>query len=1110
MQTTESTRCKLERAPQLYVYSGPQAGLADDRRRSSDESSCSTLTEESGLSYAGSSPLSPQLFDRSASAPAAVALRLASMGLDEASCLQQAPSLDSQSLGWGGRPLTQQTQSAPRFRRDECGLAFVGRSPAPGLGPRAGGARGAAGPRPQQQPHGAAQGPQQHGGACPGRPARSPAGEARVKHQGYRRLWQQVTQVSRGGRLGEPQSGGHFPDMTVEDLLEARGGRRPSGRGRRGDRSRPPAHARGVGGVDGCARGARGVVVRRLPPEASAVRAISQGLYFLDSGALAALLKELNKSGHSRRAAEVFDWLRGLPDAHDLYPLCNTMTYTTMISQCGSAQQLRRALELVAEMRGRGVQCNVHTYSALMNMLAEGCTPNLVTYNTLIDVYGKTGAWEDAVRVLDALEQQGIDPEIRTYNTVIIACNMSGQATEALRIYERMLASGAQPTATTYTALISAYGKNGQLDRALQIFQDMVRRGCERNVITYSSLISACEKAGRWELALELFREMHTEGCRPNVVTYNSLIAACAQGAQWQRAQEMFEQMQAKGCRPDSVTFGGLIAAYDRAGLWRQALRAFEQMKGHNCRPDSVVYNTVVGALWKTGLVWAQAKATQIFHTACRQGHFRLTVHTLDSSASPFLGHRPGGGTSPAGSPLPAPDSPTGGAGAGGERDIFSLHSLASTGTPEQLSPAPSLAAGTPPVGGCPSPQGSLGDGGATAAAAALVAAAAAAASPTAGSPAGGAGATTLIEFGMHAFTVGSAVLSLLRWVAELRERLPREPTRELRQRVCLVLNKGKPGRDQAYPAIHAALAAMLAAWAAPMALLDAPQGCRVEGRAGEVAAWLRTPPAEAALAAFGGRGGLAESPRAMTRDAFFSEDVRIEARCAQAFCAVRRFEDGYFVAGSALPPSYLAARAEWFTTAATFAGACGFKDEVVHDAQLLLDRTVAAGGEAALALPPAALVVACVLTTAAQAGEPAEALPADARLEAATGLAAATVAEATAAVAAFLRADTSAISALRVAKLYLERLGADFGSEEGLSAAAGPATMRLLAKAACDPGLHDCRPSLLAAAVLRAGRRAAGITPFWPETLATLTSLTDGEGTELAAASAVAARLLA
>ena len=246
----------------------------------------------------------------------------------------------------------------------------------------------------------------------------------------YRRLWAEVTKVGRGQKLGDGD--GSFPDSSVEDMLQ---------------------------------------VVRGLAPDASAVAAISQGLYYLDrysnprqfkavslysytlelpkacsfamhlaqqalfdaaeplplqrSGALAALLKELAKSGHGKRAMEVFDWLRGLEDGHDLVCLCDVYTYTTMISQCGSHQQLRRALELVAEMRGRGVACNVHTYSALMNvcikaneldlaldvyrqLLSDSCTPNLVTYNTLIDVYGKTGQWEEAVKVLDALEHQVI------------------------------------------------------------------------------------------------------------------------------------------------------------------------------------------------------------------------------------------------------------------------------------------------------------------------------------------------------------------------------------------------------------------------------------------------------------------------------------------------------------------------------------------------------------------------------------------------------------------------------------------------------------------------------------------------------------------------------
>lgn len=51
--------------------------------------------------------------------------------------------------------------------------------------------------------------------------------------------------------------------------------------------------------------------------------AIKQGLYYLDSSAMAALLKELAKQGYLKRAVEIFDWLRGLETAHELSSLCD-------------------------------------------------------------------------------------------------------------------------------------------------------------------------------------------------------------------------------------------------------------------------------------------------------------------------------------------------------------------------------------------------------------------------------------------------------------------------------------------------------------------------------------------------------------------------------------------------------------------------------------------------------------------------------------------------------------------------------------------------------------------------------------------------------------------
>ena len=66
-------------------------------------------------------------------------------------------------------------------------------------------------------------------------------------------------------------------------------------------------------------------------------------------------------------------------------------------------------------------------------MQREGCEPNVVTYNTLVDLYGKLGRWQDAVGVIDQVIRSGLRPEVRTYNTAIIAANVCNQPNEALK-----------------------------------------------------------------------------------------------------------------------------------------------------------------------------------------------------------------------------------------------------------------------------------------------------------------------------------------------------------------------------------------------------------------------------------------------------------------------------------------------------------------------------------------------------------------------------------------------------------------------------------------------------------------------------------------------------
>ncbi|PNH11429.1 hypothetical protein TSOC_001797, partial [Tetrabaena socialis] len=698
--------------------------------------------------------------------------------------------------------------------------------------------------------------------------------------QGYRRLWQQVTKVSKGQKLQDNLAS--WPDLTVEDLIK---------------------------------------ITLKLAPQESAVDAIKQGLYYLDSSAMAALLKELAKQGYLKRAVEIFDWLRGLEPGHELSGLCDLYTYTTMISQCGSHQQLRRALELVAEMRSRGIDCNVHTYSALMNvcikaneldlaqdvykqMLEEGCTPNLVTYNILIDVYVKRCQWEEAVKVLDTLEKQGIQAEVRTYNTVISACNKSGQPEQALKVYEKMLAAGVKPSATTYTALISAYGKKGQVEKALEIFRDMIRRGCERNVITYSSLISACEKAGRWEMALELFSKMHKENCKPNVVTFNSLIAACSHGGHWEKANELFDQMHGQGCKPDSITYCGLISALERGGQWRRALKAFEQMQAQGCHPDAAVFNSLMEVLWQSGVLLAQAKALQLWTLANRSGHFRIYTNSKQDS--------------------------------------------------------------------------------------------------------------NMLQYSTVAFTSGAAVVTVVRWVSELKNKMLKDGPGFFRDRVVFTLHKSKQNRsEQPSSRIFEAVSLLLAGNASPFTMHLFDQTITLEAAAIPLTAWLRSP----ALNDFV-HIQQSQQIKRISLDLLLSEDVAIASRCGEAFNAVKRYEAMFIINPALCSPTLLAQRPQIVHLALKYGAAFGLKDDTIYDALQLFDRVSCCGAPLNVAAWPL-MLCSCLLLAARQVEVPAM-WPQLEQVTLMTGFGADVLVGMERSVLVWLQHDISTISPMRVIQLYL------------------------------------------------------------------------------------------
>ncbi|XP_057818816.1 pentatricopeptide repeat-containing protein At1g11900 isoform X2 [Cryptomeria japonica] len=135
--------------------------------------------------------------------------------------------------------------------------------------------------------------------------------------------------------------------------------------------------------------------------------------------------------------------------------------------------------------------------------------PDQVTYNTIIDVLGKSGHGDITYHEFLSMKELGHDPDIITYNTLINNFCRLGRLDLCLIVLKEMIARGFEPNLRIYTALIDRFGRIGQVDEAMRLFIDMKKRGCRASVYVYRSLISTLRKAGKVEIANKLSEEMN-------------------------------------------------------------------------------------------------------------------------------------------------------------------------------------------------------------------------------------------------------------------------------------------------------------------------------------------------------------------------------------------------------------------------------------------------------------------------------------------------------------------------------------------------------------------------------------------------------------------------
>ena len=230
-----------------------------------------------------------------------------------------------------------------------------------------------------------------------------------------------------------------------------------------------------------------------------------------------------------------------------------------------------------------------------------------------------------------------------------------------------------------------------------------------------------------------------------------------------------------------------------------------------------------------------------------------------------------------------------------------------------------------------------------------------------------------------------------------------------------------------------------------------------------------------------------------------------VEDRCTAAFAAVKHFEKTHGLIVQNMGYPYLQKRAHLIKSCLAINSKLGAPEESGHDAVLLMDRVMST----TLNLAPEVfdlMAAACVLISY-DLLENAPSVTSSDQIEKAAGLPAWAIQQTEWSIRQALEQDTAAISTIRCVKLLLERLGAENMSAVASQAISGDA-LALCTDCISDTAFLNCRPSIVAAAVVYADRRSRGVIPFWPSALAKLTGYVDVSALELSVAIKTAQRI--
>lgn len=293
-----------------------------------------------------------------------------------------------------------------------------------------------------------------------------------------------------------------------------------------------------------------------------------------------ALLSAYGRSGLFEKAFALLKDMKNTPNCHP-----DVFTYSILIKSCVRVFAFDKVQILLADMESWGIK------------------PNTVTYNTLIDAYGKAKKFAEMEAMLQKMLQEGnCQPDVWTLNSALRAFGSSGQIELMEKCYEKFQGAGIEPSIRTFNILLDSYGKSGNYKKMSAVMEYMQKYHFSWTIVTYNVVIDAFGRAGDLKQMEYLFRLMRTERIIPNCVTLSSLVRSYGQAGNAEKIGGVIRFSENSDITLDIAFFNCLVDAYGMMGCFAEMRGVLELMERKRCKPDEVTYRTLIKAYTLGGM----------------------------------------------------------------------------------------------------------------------------------------------------------------------------------------------------------------------------------------------------------------------------------------------------------------------------------------------------------------------------------------------------------------------------------------------------------------------------------------------------------------------------